>query len=232
MRYIQKKDIIPVCLSEYLAECDALGVPHPLLYKDFNRTSELRRELSLEQHNVCCYCQRAVEGRTRIEHLYPENGTDKQKSESLQLDYYNLFASCIDSMGKTPELQCCDVAKGNALIREFIKERDCTRYFRYTINGEIIPNGSFHTWDDYEGADQLPQDVKDAKDCIKTLNLNCSTLVEDRKRCIDTLILFLKSHEEKEVQLKVNQWLQSSTYPSYIELRLQYIRTKYPQIAI
>ena len=229
MRYIEKRTP-PSCLTEYVAQCDELGVPHPLLYHDFNRTRELRSILSLEQHNVCCYCQREVEGKSRIEHLYPENGPDKEKSESLQLDYYNLFASCIDSMRKAPELQCCDVAKGNALIREFIREVDCTRYFRYTINGEIIPNGVFHTWSDYEKADALPRDVQEAKDCIVILNLNCSTLVEDRKKCIDMLILFLNQSSEDSVQHKVEQWLQSNTYPSYIELRLQYIRKKYPNI--
>ena len=232
MRYIQKKDTPPSCLTEYIEECEKLGITPPLLYKDFNRTRELRHALSIEQHNVCCYCQREVEGRTRIEHLYPENGPDKKKSEGLQLDYHNLFASCIDSMGKAPELQCCDVAKGNTLIREFIKEAECAGFFRYTINGEIIPNGTYHKWSDYENADELPKDEQDAKNCIKTLNLNCSTLVEDRKQCVDLLISFLSQSDEAKVQRKVAQWFQSQTYPSYIELRIQYIRKKYPQINI
>lgn len=110
MRYIEKKDAEPRCLSDYKAECTNLGVPEPLLYKDFNKTSELKDILCMEQHNVCCYCQRPVKG-FRIEHSYPENGLDKEKSESMQLEYTNMFASCTDSQGKPQNLQYCDVAK-------------------------------------------------------------------------------------------------------------------------
>lgn len=225
MRYISKSDIEPECLSEYKAECERLGVPPPLLYKDFNRTSELRHVLCCEQHNVCCYCQRPVKG-FRIEHSYPENGPDKDKSESMQLDYYNLFASCIESQGHPKELQHCDVAKGNEIIREFIKEGNCQAYFRYLSTGEIIPNGSFYTLKQYLDSTSLSQDEQDALDAIRVLNLNCHTLREDRKRCIDSLMAVLRKRSKDEWKAMIDSWLSSDVYPPYIELRIQYI-TKY-----
>lgn len=53
MRYIEKALSEPPCLAEYKKECKNNKVPKPYLYKDFNRTSELRRILIAEQHDVC-----------------------------------------------------------------------------------------------------------------------------------------------------------------------------------
>ena len=170
MRYINKKDTEPECLSSYKKTCHELGVQEPLLYADFNETAKLREILSEEQHNVCCYCQRPVKG-FRIEHSYPENGPDMEKSKRLQLEYSNLFASCMDSQRLPKHLQYCDVAKGNHIIREFIKEQQCQSYFRYLSTGEIVPNGTFATWKEYVEATDLPQDEVDAINAINILNL-------------------------------------------------------------
>lgn len=190
MRYINKQTIEPECLAEYKAECKALGVPEPLLYAEFNKTGMLKSILCKEQHNVCCYCQRPVKG-FRIEHSYPENGPDKAKSEMMQLEYSNLFASCIDSQGQPKNLQYCDVAKGNKIIREFIKEEKCQTYFHYLLTGEIIPNGRFHTLKEYQESTTLTQDEKDSLHAINILNLNCHTLVEERKTCLNELFALL-----------------------------------------
>ena len=222
MRYIEKQNIEPTCLSEYKTKCRECGVPEPLLYKDFNKTGELKQVLCFEQHNVCCYCQRAVKG-FRIEHSYPEHGSDKEKSERLQLDYTNLFASCIDSQGYPTSLQYCDVAKGNQIIREFIKEKKCQTLFRYLATGEIVPNGRFHTLKEYEESNELTDDEKDALDAIRALNLNCKTLVEDRKCCLTALLSSLTKHSKEEWRQQIDRWLSSDTFPPYIELRLQFL---------
>lgn len=230
MRYIEKQDNEPSCLSEYKAICRESGVKEPLLYKDFNNTGKLRQVLCQEQHNVCCYCQRPVKG-FRIEHSYPEHGPDMEKSERLQLDYTNLYASCIDSQGFPKGLQYCDVAKGNDVIREFIKEEKCQTYFRYLSTGEIVPNGRFHTLKEYEESDNLNDDEKDALDAIKVLNLNCITLVEDRKCCLTELIRLLPKRSKEEWRKLIDCWLAADTFPPYIELRIQYL-TRYltPQL--
>lgn len=222
MRYIEKQQTEPTCLSEHKKECKELGLSEPFLYEDFHRTRELKSVLCLEQHNVCCYCQRPVKG-FRIEHSYPENGPDPVRSKSLQLEYSNLFASCMDSQGNTPELQYCDVHKGNQIIHEFIKEEDCQQHFRYLSTGEIVPNGQYYTWKEYLESDSLTQDEQDARNAILVLNLNCHTLVDDRKKCIDSILELKEKRMKEEWQATLKSWLECETYPPYIELRIQYI---------
>lgn len=222
MRYIEKQQMEPACLSEYKKECRDLGVTEPFLYEGFNRTGELKNVLCCEQHHVCCYCQRPVKG-FRIEHLYPKNGPDEERSKIFQLDYTNLFAVCMDSQGKPDNLRYCDVHKEDKIIREFIKEEDCQQYFRYLSTGEIVPNGKYHTWKEYLDSDILSQDEQDAKDAILVFNLNCHTLVEERKLCITVLLENLPKKSEEEWKSIKQSWLEEKTYPSYIQLRIQYI---------
>ena len=229
MRFIQKADSIPNCIIEFIEECKELGLQPPYLYKDFNRTHELRDILISEQNCICCYCQRSVRG-YRIEHLYPENGPDENLSKSKQLDYYNLYASCIDSQGRPPHLQYCDVAKANKIIRPFIKQENCIEYFRYNISGEIIPNGSYWTWAEYINNEHEDGNIIDAVDCIKTLNLNCTTLVEKRKLCIDSLITIVSEKSKDEIGALINNWTTSNKYPDFIDLCLQFVRRKYPDL--
>ena len=54
MRFIQKADSIPNCIIEFIEECKELGLQPPYLYKDFNRTHELRDILISEQNCICC----------------------------------------------------------------------------------------------------------------------------------------------------------------------------------
>jgi TIGR02646 family protein len=223
MRYVKKSASEPKCLAEYKKECKKNNVPKPFLYKDFNRSGDLRRILIAEQHDVCCYCQRHCKS-YRTEHSYPENGPDAATSASLQLEYSNLFASCIDSIGNAPIDQYCDVAKGNNIIREFIKELDCQQHFRYNSIGEIIPNGGYGTWSDYEKAPSLTKDEKDACNAIRVLNLNHYSLVEARKNCLDVLLCLLDKKSKDEWIITINNWLQADVLPDFIELRLQYIQ--------
>lgn len=221
MRYIVKFNE-PICLSEHKKLCEENNVPKPYLYKDFHETAELRRILIEEQHNVCCYCQRHCRA-YHTEHSYPEMGPNKDRSEALQLEYSNLFASCIDSFGNAPEDQFCDVSKGNQIIREFIKEELCKYFFRYNSMGEIIPNGQFHTWEEYEKAEILSKDEAEARHAIMVLNLNHHELKEARKTCIDTLLSVLKKKSNEEWRETIEDWINAKEYPDFIELRLQYI---------
>ena len=223
MRYIKKSSSEPQCLADYKKECEENQVPKPYLYKDFNRTRELRHILIAEQHDVCCYCQRHCKA-YRTEHSYPENGSDVSESVKQQLEYANLFASCIDSSGNAPADQYCDVAKGNKIIREFIKEKSCQLYFRYNSIGQIIPNGSYHVWNEYVDAKVLTKDEEDARDAICALNLNHHTLVEARKTCLDALLSVLNKKTKEEWETTIDKWLHADVFPDFIELRIQYIQ--------
>ncbi|WP_301705932.1 hypothetical protein [uncultured Parabacteroides sp.] len=140
------------------------------------------------------------------------------------MEYSNLFASCIDSSGNAPEDQYCDVAKSNTIIREFIKETSCQSYFRYNSKGEIIPNGQSHVWSDYEKAQTLTEDEKDARHAIRELNLNHHSLVDARKKCLDALLSVLGKKTKEEWMAMIEKWLHSDVFPDFIELRIQYIQ--------
>lgn len=238
MRYIKKQDEIPSIISEWVSDRQNLKLA--VKYEYFDKKKELNDILRGEQHGVCCYCQRSIthygpiynplyskKGGAHNEHLYPENIVGDPVSQAKQMEYTNLFACCVDSQGhkkREKHLRYCGEAKGNKIIREFIKEQKCQTYFRYLSTGEIVPNGSFTTLKAYEEATSLSQDEKDAFEAIKILNLNCHTLVEDRKSCLTELLRLLPTRSKEEWQQTIDGWLSATTYPPYIELRLQYLQ--------
>lgn len=115
--------------------------------------------------------------------------------------------------------------KGNIIIREFIKETACQGYFRYNSIGEIIPNGRYYVWRDYENASALTENEEDACYAIRVLNLNHYSLVDARKGCLDALLSSLKKKTKEEWKAKIEEWLHSDVFPDFIELRIQYIET-------
>lgn len=116
------------------------------------------------------------------------------------------------------------MAKGNHIIREFIKEQERKSFFRYLSTGEIVPNGTYTTWKEYVEAEDLSRNETDAVNAINILNLNCHSLVKARKTCLTELLLLLPKRDKDEWQQTIDEWISSSTYPAFIELRLQYLR--------
>lgn len=237
MRYIEKQ-----AEPEFHTRCVTHSQQHgdAPLYKNYSQKKRLNDFLRTEQHNICCYCQRPIdhfyepskggvgavkEKGSRNEHLYPKN--DHPESIARQVDYHNLFACCVDSMGHKEyekHLRYCDVAKDNDIIPELIKEQECESYFRYTLEGEIIPNGDFKTWDEYDKyTDALPTKLDEARTCIRVLNLNCVTLKSDRKQCISTFVGFAKDKSAEELCTLKAKWLSSPSYPAYISILIQLI---------
>lgn len=229
MRFI-KKEIIPNVLTEWHDRRVFQGLD--TLYSKFGHKEELNDILRKEQHHICCYCQRQLthfgdpwlKG-SRNEHLYPENLPGDTASVTLQTDYSNLFACCIDSQGhKQYEayLRYCDVAKENKVIRGFIQEKTCSSYFRYNLKGEIVPNGQYYTWREYQAATDLSQDLLDAVKCIEILNLNCITLVAERKLYVENVVKFLREKSADEIRLQITHWKQDEYYIPYIEMAVQF----------
>ena len=240
MRYIKKQDRTPSIISDWVNDRQKLGLS--VKYEYFNKKKELNDILRAEQHCICCYCQRNVthyapnynplyskKGGAHNEHLYPENIPNDPISQSKQMEYTNLFACCVDSQGhkkREKHLRYCGEAKGNRIIREFIKEEECQSYFQYLSTGEIAPKGRYFTLKEYEEAEMLTKDEQDALDTIRVLNLNSHTLVEERKTCLAELLELLPKRSKDEWQKTINTWLYADIFPPYIELRLQYL-TKY-----
>lgn len=235
MRYIHKNKE-----PQYIQEWKVLrkrGEQEPI-YNEFDKKAQLNADLRAEQHGVCCYCQRVIdhfqsepgnpETAAHNEHLYPQNIDGDERSKQLQMEYSNIFACCVDSRGlkMQSKLRHCGESKGNSIIPDLICRTNCASYFYYSLTGEIIPiEKSQPDWKNYVilPIDTLTKREQDAVKCIKTLNLNCATLVADRKVCIDTLFQSYKAMSAEELVRIKDELLTKEQYPSYVELRVQLI---------
>lgn len=229
MRFIEKSDE-PAYLTSYKQAQLQAGLS--VSYKGFREKTDLNDLLRVEQHHICCYCQQRLthynsnkEGAAHNEHLIPQC-TDPGDG-SIELNYHNIYACCMDSKGQSEKHQHCGESKHKSQIRAFIQERTCSVYFKYNISGEILPNGSYSNWNDYvSNAKTLLGDVKDAYNTINTLNLNCNRLVTDRKNDITTLISIISRCTKQEVDDAIVQWESEMYYFRFIDILLYYMKMK------
>ena len=235
MRYVFKGNE-PRYMLEW--KSTRLSCGQSILYKEFDKKQELNHDLRIEQHSICCYCQCVIdhyhtEGgnpdtAAHNEHLYPQNVPEDTCSQQLQMDYKNIFACCIGPhrQKRQKHLIHCGEAKENKIIPNLICREDCASFFFYSLSGEIIPIQQRKIrWEEYKNipCEQLTKEENDALVCIKVLNLNCVSLVEERKNCIDSLLKMYDSKSHQEL-LEIREKLISSiNYPSYLELRLQFL---------
>lgn len=88
-----------------------------------------------EQGFLCCYCEEEIaKGISHIEHFKP-----KSHFPELQLDYFNLFASC-NGCGKHEDMTC-GMKKKDIYFPSLISPSDptCDTRFCYTADGQILP---------------------------------------------------------------------------------------------
>lgn len=232
MRYIKKTEE-PECITNWKRLRDEAEQKYA--YDEFDYKRELNEILRAEQHHICCYCQRQlkhyqsnpIEG-SHNEHLIPEKGNNGVFEE--QMNYHNIYACCIDSVGtKKKELQKrhCGESKGDSLIRGFIQEPNCSSFFKYNVEGEIMPNGIYDKWEDYcSHKEKLSGDIKDATETILTLNLNAHSLVDDRKKDFTAILPMLISFSKKQINQKMKQFESEEYYKRYIDMLLYFMRQK------
>lgn len=230
MRYIKKKRREPNSLSTYKeAQRDAnLSVS----YNTFREKRGLNDVLRIEQFHICCYCQQKLShyqgpkiGGSHNEHLIPQ--CSDVGDGSIGLNYYNIYACCIDSQGMSELHEHCGESKHNKNIRGFIQAPDCTAFFKYNVNGEILPNGEYDDWNNYvKNAERLTDNVKAAYEEIKILNLNCNKLVNDRKNDFDMLLKWLLQSSKNDVEQKIISIESAEYFERYIDMLLYYMRKK------
>jgi len=129
----------------------------------------LREFLLEEQGYICCYCmQRISAERMKIEHWKPQSQYTK-----LQLDYRNLLAACEGNEGNPRQLQHCDTRKGDKeiIINPADSQKNCEQYLKYSSNGRI-----------YSDDPIIDNDLNNI------LNLNTQTLINNRKKALNTVI--------------------------------------------
>lgn len=142
---------------------------------------ELRCSLVEEQGHICCYCGCRIKTTDAIvEHLNP-----RQKYPKLQLEYFNLLASCDGgqskrSIGKEYP-SCCDDHKSNDLIKVHPLLADCESRFIFDEDGDII----------------CAPDDDEAKQAIEILNLKSPALRHRRKAAIAGYSYYPKGHDWK-----------------------------------
>ena len=218
MKYIAKHEE-PELLKNFKALQNEAGLPAK--YDSFGgqgNKAALNAILREEQHEICCYCQQRIDHYlgdkqtgAHNEHLVPQC-TDPGDG-SIDLDYANIFACCIASQGMKKKSQHCGEAKGNKRIAGSITNPDCENLFKYNLLGEILPNGPFDDWEQYiSNYRTLSQEIKVIVDEISILNLNCNSLVDERKKVIETVATWAIGQEPESVR----RWLDA------VELDIRY----------
>ena len=209
MRYIPKPDNSSALtlLEDARKKMQEAGISE--LYEHFHEKEQLNSILREEQKQICCYCQRRIdhfqgdnERGSHNEHFEPENG-DNARTD-LQLDYKNLYACCNTSKGFEKRLQHCGEHKGSDVInRNFLAMRDCSEYFKYNTNGEILPQCSMNSFKEIcEHRESLTDIQRDALQMIEVLNLNVDSLTEFRRNVQADVFKFALNKSQKQLEYK------------------------------
>ena len=193
------------------------------LYEHFYEKEQLNSILREEQKQICCYCQRRIdhfqgenECGSHNEHFEPENGDNARPD--LQLDYYNLFACCNLSKGFEKHRQHCGEHKGcNVINRNFLALRNCSDYFKYNANGEILPQCSMNSYKDIcKHRESLNEMQRDALQMIEVLNLNVKSLTDFRKNVQTDIFKYALNKSPKQLESKVQ--LLNTERKEYVQL--------------
>ncbi|RLC07465.1 MAG: TIGR02646 family protein [Deltaproteobacteria bacterium] len=198
MRYIRKSGE-PDSLKAYKSlESEDWQPSYRELDKD-----DLRRSLLEEQGHLCCYCMRRIRaGLSRIEHFLPQHMFKEE-----ELNCSNLFLACSVSEGLPPSQQHCDIIKGDKLIPKYILHPCCSAYFRYNLDGEILPFGSHTSIKSCaRNFDRLNAEQKTVFATIELLNLNTERLKSQRKSIIYEIIKRLDRVEKERIEQEIQKY--------------------------
>lgn len=232
MKYIIKGPE-PLFLTQFKKLQTAAGIP--ATYETFGskgNKASLNDILRAEQHDLCCYCQRRIDHYlgnkdtgAHNEHLNPQSLDPGDGS--IDLDYNNIYACCIASKGMKKRSQHCGESKKDIIIEGSIAKPDCELRFKYNLVGEILPAGEYFNWSDYlDNYRILPKNIQLLVDEIKVLNLNCNSLVSERKKVIDTLANWIKTESRDKIATKLKQIDSASSLPIFYNM-LKYFIEKF-----
>ena len=235
MRYIVKGQE-PGFLTEFKRLQESAGVH--ATYDTFGgkgNKANLNSILREEQRNICCYCQRRIDHYlgdkdtgAHNEHLNPQSLDPGDGS--IDLDYNNIFACCIASQGLKRQSQHCGESKKNIIIRGSITEADCESRFKYNLVGEILPAGEYFSWAEYlEDYENLPKDIQRLTDEIRVLNLNCNSLVSERKKVIESLADWIKIESPDRIATRLVEIGSESSFPVFYSMVKYFIAIVFNQ---
>jgi uncharacterized protein (TIGR02646 family) len=163
-------------------------------WSSFGHKPSLIKELLKEQYYLCAYSEIRTDllglG-THIEHIAP-----KSQNPSRTFDYQNLVACALsdqdlktiapaERFGGHKKLGGYDAAQFISCL-----EDNCAHYFVYLSDGRIVPNLNLS-----------PTEQANAQYSIDLLNLNCSFLLNRRKRWLEELDALIDEHLDKNHSL-------------------------------
>jgi uncharacterized protein (TIGR02646 family) len=155
---------------------------------------QLHQHLINEQGHICCYCgERIVQSDSHIEHFQPQ--TDYGH---LELDYFNLLASCQQKI-EPKHPRHCGMGKSDWFDEELLVSPlidDCADFFEYTDIGEILPT-------------RRSEKAAAATETIDRLSLNIPKLQAGRAGVIDSFYDepdFLASLSDSEIDKLIHYY--------------------------
>lgn len=201
-------------------------------YDKFRDKEKLNDILRKEQKNICCYCQRRInhfqgmnEQGSHNEHFFPEKGKDARMD--LQLEYENIFACCNISKGFERRLQHCGEHKGSEKInRNFLTMNNCSDYFKYNTNGEILPQCSMNSYEEVcLHRDKLTNIQQEALQMIEVLNLNADSLKDFRRNVQADLFKIVLGKSKNQLEHIIRVWnTELNEYVQLIDMVLYYLK--------
>ena len=215
MLTIEKQNIPPL-LVEYKAKPNAI-YDGP----DFTPVKQaIRLQLVQEQKGLCAYCMRRISASAtgmKVEHW-----KSQKVHLTLQLDYQNLLGVCLGHEGQSPKSQTCDTRKGDLELK-----------FNPSLRAHAIFSKVY-----YESADGSIRsadsefDHEIGAETGSVLNLNHQLLKLNRKAVLsalqDSLNIKSGNRSKAEIQRKIDDILQKSTFQEYAGVLLYFLR-KYLQ---
>ncbi len=170
MKYIRKTNE-PEVLANFKAQANEDWQPSYELLRGKDK-QQFHHHLISEQGHICCYCgERIVSSDSHIEHFQPQ--TDYPH---LELDYFNLLASCQQKI-QPKEPRHCGMGKGDWFHSELLVSpliADCEDFFEYAADGQILPSREL-------------EKVAVATETIERLSLNINKLKALRTGLIDSI---------------------------------------------
>jgi uncharacterized protein (TIGR02646 family) len=206
VKYIRKNNE-PEVLANFKAQANEDWQPSYELLRGKDK-QQFHQHLIAEQGHICCYCgNRIVSSDSHIEHFQPQ--TD---FAHLELDYFNLLASCQNKL-EPKEPRHCGMGKGDWFDDQLLVSpliADCEDFFEYTEIGEILPSREL-----------LKHPA--ATETIEKLRLNVPKLQATRTGAIDSLYddpaleLPLSADEIDKLIHYYSQTDESGQYPRYCQ---------------
>lgn len=194
MRAIRKTGVEPQVLARACRHPPPDAAAAQSRWHSFKHKARLSEVLSNEQYGLCAYSELRPDQEgigTHIEHVVP-----KSLEPARTFDYHNLVLSALsdaDLSALTKE----DHFGGHAKGREYDPQRfvsplqqDAARYFAYLSDGRVVPSIGL-----------AAVDQERARYTIERLNLNCSFLLNRRKRWLDELDALIEEHLASEMSL-------------------------------